>query len=232
MNTRDIPENPKRESIISNDGSSTLWAPDFDEHYHSIHGALTESRHVFLQAGLAERLKKPLEELHIFEMGFGTGLNALLTCLYPERPTVYYTSIEKYPIGKDQWESLNYGKLLEGEESQLIFEHMHRSPWESWVKLTDDFMLKKQKGDLLAYQPANSFDLIYFDAFAPSSQANLWTEAVMAQVFSWCNEGAIFTTYSAKGDVRRALLAAGFEVEKIPGPPGKREMLRASKRGL
>lgn len=229
MEERNIPKYPERKGIVSKDGSQTLWAPDFDEHYHSIHGALTESNHVFIQAGLEERLKEPSSPLHIFEMGFGTGLNALLTCFFQERPAVFYTSIEKYPLGEKDWELLNYGDLVGDEGGKEAFAKLHRAAWGKWEEIGLDFHLKKEEADLLTYEPENQFDLIYFDAFAPSSQAHLWSGEVMAKIYSWCRPGAIFTTYSAKGDVRRALITAGFEVEKIPGPPGKREMLRARK---
>ncbi|MCI4668852.1 MAG: tRNA (5-methylaminomethyl-2-thiouridine)(34)-methyltransferase MnmD [Bacteroidia bacterium] len=229
MEDHNIPENPIRENIISKDGSSTLWAPDFDEHYHSIHGALTESLHVFIEAGLQERTKTSSDELHVFEMGFGTGLNALLTYFHKSRPRISYTSIEKYPIPEEAWEGLNYAEKVGEEGATELFRKFHSSDWGRWVEMGKDFSLKKLKADLLDFESEDQFDLIYFDAFAPSSQAYLWTEELMKKIFNWCRPGAIFTTYSAKGDVRRALIAAGFEVEKIPGPPGKREMLRARK---
>lgn len=217
--------------VESGDGSSTLWAPDFDEHYHSIHGALAESMHVFLDSGLFQFEEGKDQPIAIFEMGFGTGLNAMLTQLYKGNRKIHYTSLEKYPVPEEAWSQLNYGNFVEKEGAKELFEALHQAVWNENVPLADDFILNKVEGDLLSFEPSSAFDLIYFDAFAPSSQAYLWSEEVMAKIYHWCNDGAIFTTYSAKGDVRRALLKAGFEVEKIPGPPRKREMIRAFKTG-
>ncbi|MEM9897170.1 MAG: tRNA (5-methylaminomethyl-2-thiouridine)(34)-methyltransferase MnmD [Bacteroidota bacterium] len=213
---------------LSKDGSSTLWAPDFDEHYHSIHGALTESMHVFIEAGLKEKEGQE-GPLYIFEMGLGTGLNVLLTMIQEREQPVYYHSIELYPLLDGQWKELNYEGQISSTDEKAYLELIHTADWDNWQELTPHFYFKKEQRDLLDFEPDHLIDLVYFDAFAPSSQPELWTPEVMARIFSFCREGAVFTTYSAKGDVRRALLGAGFEVEKIPGPPGKREMLRARK---
>ncbi|MEL6134680.1 MAG: tRNA (5-methylaminomethyl-2-thiouridine)(34)-methyltransferase MnmD [Bacteroidota bacterium] len=211
---------------LSKDGSSTLWAPDFDEHYHSVHGALTESEHVFIEAGL-QYVEEKETPLYIFEMGFGTGLNALLTLVHRSNRPIYYTSLELYPLKEAQWQSLNYGEAVDHPKAEAWLQKLHQAAWNTYVEIEEGFFLNKQEADLLAYEGEEKMDLIYFDAFAPSSQPQLWTADVMQELYKLANPGAVFTTYSAKGDVRRALLGAGFEVEKIPGPPGKREMLRA-----
>ncbi|MEO1588720.1 MAG: tRNA (5-methylaminomethyl-2-thiouridine)(34)-methyltransferase MnmD [Bacteroidota bacterium] len=213
---------------LSKDGSSTLWAPDFDEHYHSVHGALTESLHVFIEAGL-RHVEAGATPLHIFEMGFGTGLNALLTLAHREARPIYYTSLELYPLQEAQWSSLNYGEATGHPKASVWLQELHEAKWGEYVEIEEGFFLRKQEVDLLSYEGEQEIDVVYFDAFAPSSQPELWTPEVMKKIFDLCRAGAIFTTYSAKGDVRRALLAAGFDVAKIPGPPGKREMLRATK---
>lgn len=212
----------RRESQLTKDGSSTLYSARFDQHYHSIHGAVQESQHVFLDMGL-----KALEgnrPIRIMEMGFGTGLNALMTCQQADRE-IHYISLEAFPLSEEETKQLNYGVLLEGEEA---FQRIHEAAWGEPVTITDRFLLEKHHISLEEFPGTADIDLVYWDAFAPGSQPELWTESVFAGIHSWMNPGGILTTYSAKGDVRRALIAAGFEIEKLPGPPGKREMLRAT----
>lgn len=206
---------------ITKDGSSTLYSAQFDQHYHSVHGAVQESQHVFLEMGLAEcQQDRPIR---ILEMGFGTGLNALMTAMQAVMP-VHYLSLEAFPISPAQQAELNYGKLLQAEP---LFESLHAAAWNTSVEITPTFTLEKREGLLKDFEGTTQIDLVYWDAFAPGAQPELWTEEVFSSVLSWMNPGGILTTYCAKGDVRRAMIAAGFEVEKVPGPPGKREMLRA-----
>lgn len=212
--------------VLTSDGSSTLFSPAFDQHYHSVHGAIQESLHVFIRAGLEPLLPAP-GGLRIWEMGFGTGLNALLTWLQAGDTPVTYTAIEAYPLDPALLPSLNYAQVIADPRAASAFVQLHDAPWEVATQLRPGFTLLKHATSLEAYQPAGTFDLLFYDAFAPNAQPELWTEAVMARLFSWLDPGGIFITYSAKSSVRRGLLQAGFEVEKLPGPPGKREMLRA-----
>lgn len=217
---------PEQLDLISTkDGSPTYYHPYFDEHYHSVHGARQESQHVFIEAGFKAAFSTS-SSLRILEMGFGTGLNAWLTWQIAKlvEKRVEYVTLELYPLLQSQWEALSYTEA----DQKADFQRLHQVSWEERHQLDDWFTLKKVSIDFLAYQPLEEpFELIYFDAFAPSAQPELWTVEAMKRVFGWCKPGAVFVTYSAKGDVRRALLSAGFEVEKLPGPPGKREMLRA-----
>lgn len=206
---------------ITKDGSSTLFSDRFDQHYHSIHGAVQESQHVFLEMGLAEC--QQVEPIRVLEMGFGTGLNALMTAMQAAMP-VHYISLEAYPISPEQTSDLNYGKLLQAKE---LFDALHAAAWNTTVEITPDFSLEKRLGLLQEFEGTSDIDLVYWDAFAPGAQPELWTESVFSRVLGWMNPGGILTTYCAKGDVRRAMIAAGWNVEKVPGPPGKREMLRA-----
>jgi len=203
----------KRELQLTADGSHTIAIPDMNVTYHSTHGAIQESMHVFIQAGL-QALQLPA--VRIFEMGFGTGLNALLTMQHADIP-VYYYAVEQYPLTAEEVEGLSYGNEL------------HAYPWNEDVKINEQFTLHKAHVSLLSVQPEQEFDLIYYDAFAPGAQPELWTREVFEKLYGMLAAGGILVTYCSKGDVRRAMLAAGFKVEKLTGPPGKREMLRAKK---
>ena len=211
--------------VITRDGSSTLFAPRYDEHYHSMHGAIQESMHVFIHSGLYAH-SKTAGKLSVLEMGFGTGLNALLTCLYKEERDIDYTTLEAYPISEKLIQSLNYVDEIENEYAQSCFYAIHQAAWEVPTTVIPGFQLSKHHIQLQDYKPARTFDVIYFDAFAPNAQPELWTAEIFSKLFMALDPEGVFVTYSAKGDVKRALIAAGFEVEKIPGPPGKREMLR------
>lgn len=203
----------KRELQLTADGSHTIAIPDMNVTYHSTHGAIRESMHVFIQAGL-QALQLPA--VRIFEMGFGTGLNALLTMQHADIP-VYYYAVEQYPLTAEEVEGLSYGNEL------------HAYPWNEDVKINERFTLYKAHTSLLSVQPEQEFDLIYYDAFAPGAQPELWTTEVFEKLYGLLAKGGILVTYCSKGDVRRAMQAAGFKVEKLAGPPGKREMLRAKK---
>lgn len=219
--------------IITKDGSHSIEMPDSGVTYHSLHGAIQESQHVFIEAGLhyqANRLKQP-GTLYIFEMGFGTGLNALLTLMEAERmqqPVVYET-VEAFPLEEILIQQLNYCEQLQRPDLQLVFEKLHHCEWGAEISLTPFFTFKKTKTLLKDFSSPGTFHLIYYDAFAPGAQPELWTEETFRQLFGMLVSGGVLTTYCSKGDVRRAMKAAGFIVEKIPGPPGKREMVRAGK---
>ena len=213
--------------VQTEDGSATLFTPHFGEHYHSIHGAIQESLHVYIYSGLqAFSSKKPV--IRIFEMGFGTGLNALLTAL--NRPTglTEYVAIEAFPLEVEEVQGLHYAETLGGEAEQL-FTQLHQSAWESRVEIAPGFFLQKQAIAWEEFQAEEQFDLIYYDAFAPQAQAELWTDEVMESMTDLLLPGGVFVTYCAKGGVRRALQRSGLLIDRLPGPPGKREMLRARK---
>lgn len=218
---------PVVEHIITRDGSSTLYAPGFDEHYHSVHGAIQESMHVFIGSGL--NILEDRTSVSIFEMGFGTGLNALLTYLYANGKHIHYTGIEAFPLSVEQVKEVNYPAETGHADATRIFLQLHQAAWEEDVVMSDFFTLHKIQGRLEEFNSDRKFDLVYFDAFGPNSQPELWEEPILEKIYHFLNPGAVFVTYSAKSSVRRGLLKAGFQVEKIPGPPGKREMLRATR---
>lgn len=210
------------------DGSNTLFHPKFDEHYHSIHGAVQESMHVFIQNGLG--LKSYKKELKVFEMGFGTGLNALLAYNYAEEHhlKIQYYSIEAYPIGKEQIASLSYDSL---STNQSIFGKLHALEWEEKHAISPFFDLHKIEG-FLENKDLHSLpkmDIIFYDAFAPSAQEHLWEVEILQKMYTLLLPGGHLTTYCAKGQFKRNLKAIGFEVKAVPGPPGKREMTLAFK---
>jgi tRNA U34 5-methylaminomethyl-2-thiouridine-forming methyltransferase MnmC len=217
-----------RRIISTEDGSHTLYIADLDEHYHSIHGAIQESQHVFIQSGLELFRGKP--KVRIFEVGFGTGLNALLTLDFAvsNNVLVEYHSIEKYPLTEDEYLALNF-TTGQFSKHQNVFTLMHTCPWNQKINIGSQFTLFKIMGDLHDAIIETQFDLVYFDAFGPDKLPDLWTMGIFIKMFEALVVGGILVTYSAKGEVRRNLQAAGFKVERIPGPPGKREMIRATK---
>jgi tRNA U34 5-methylaminomethyl-2-thiouridine-forming methyltransferase MnmC len=219
----------KRELFITEDGSHTLFIPEMDEHYHSVHGAIQESKHVFIESGLKQTSK---EELTIFEVGLGTGLNALLTLMEADKSQqkIHYIGVEKYPLQKEEYTTLNYSAQT-GFQCNPTFMAFHEAAWGEKVKFTANFWLTKIKADLatLSFDTLPLFDLVYFDAFAPNKQQGLWEQSIFEKIYLHCNAGALLVTYCAKGSVRRDLEGVGFRVERIPGPPGKREMIRAIK---
>jgi tRNA U34 5-methylaminomethyl-2-thiouridine-forming methyltransferase MnmC len=222
----------ERKIIITKDGSHTISIPEMNVTYHSIHGAIQESMHVFIQAGLIDSgMFDYVGVQGVLEIGFGTGLNALLTLIEADRHKnrIYYTAVELYPLNETETSQLNYCEQLNQPQYKPLFEKMHQCEWEEMFEITNNFRLTKTKRNLLDFSTENSFYLIYFDAFAPAAQPELWTKEVFEKLYSLLNEGGILVTYCSKGEVRRAMQAAGFIIEKIPGPPGKREMLRASR---
>ncbi len=221
----------KREIVITKDGSHTVEIPEMNVTYHSHHGAIQESMHVFIKAGLLyqlNRLELQSLPLRVFEMGFGTGLNAFLTAIEAEKRkiNIQYTAVEKYPLSFGEAYALNYSQLLQKPE---VFEQLHQCKWGTEIPISEYFTLHKEQTDLHNFTSQEPFQLIYFDAFAPSAQPELWTEAVFKKLFEMMAEKGVLVTYCSKGSVRRAMQAAGFNVSKLPGPPGKREMVRAER---
>jgi len=222
----------KRDVVNTADGSHTVSIPEMNVTYHSRHGAIRESMHVFIGAGLrylSGRLGRPyrLEPVRLFEMGFGTGLNAFLTAIEAEKEKIkiYYTAVEQYPLTLEEAGQLNYSETLGHKE---LFDSLHQSKWKEDVNINDYCTLRKEQTSLLNFSALQPFNLIYYDAFAPAAQPELWTKEVFEKLFHLLTPGGVLVTYCSKGDVRRAMMAAGFTVTKLPGPPGKREMLRAS----
>jgi tRNA U34 5-methylaminomethyl-2-thiouridine-forming methyltransferase MnmC len=222
----------ERKIVITADGSDTVSIPALNVTYHSMHGALQESKHVFVEAGLKSLISAEAVQLNIFEVGFGTGLNALLTIIEAEKlqREIHYETVEPFPLESNEARSLNYCKQLVREDIQPVFELLHQCEWETKIKITANFRFKKSRSNLLNFETADTFKLIYFDAFAPNAQPELWTKEVFEKMFAMLAPGGVLVTYCSKGDVRRAMQAAGFNVEKLPGPKGKREIIRATKR--
>jgi len=218
----------KRQVIQTSDGSSTIYIPEMDETYHSTHGAIQEAEHVFIQNGLREMEKKGLEEIAIFEMGFGTGLNALLTKIRTGTKIEYW-GIEAYPVNREELESLNYVDLL-GEEYREDFEQIQNASWNERVPLNEEFTIKKieEKIETFLMKP-EYFDLVYFDAFGARAQINMWDIQILSKMYDGLKKGGSLVTYSARGQFKRDLKLLGFKVESLPGPPGKREMTLAWK---
>jgi tRNA U34 5-methylaminomethyl-2-thiouridine-forming methyltransferase MnmC len=219
----------RRELRLTADGSHTLYVPSLDEHYHSSAGAIQESRHVFIQAGL-HQLSKP--RLRLLEVGFGTGLNALLTLLETEKESglaLEYFAVERYPLPDDCLRMLNYAQLL-CPEREALFSALHTAAWDRPASISERFILHKIQGDIRTCPLPEAADLIYYDAFAPGKQAGMWTQEIFDRLYRSTAKGGLLTTYCAKGEVRRIMQKAGYSVERIPGPPGKREMLRACRR--
>lgn len=218
----------KREIIITSDGSTTIHLPDWNEQYHSIHGAIQEAYHVFIKSGLEQ---VETDDISILEIGFGTGLNAFITFLESQNRNlkIDYVGVEAYPVSTDEVQNLNYISELKATSFADVFQKMHDTSWEEKHQISSGFQLTKRKQFFEDVEDQNAFDVIYFDAFGARNQPELWTEPIFQKMYEALKEGGILTTYAAKGSVRRAMLAVGFEVERLPGPPGKREMLRAKK---
>ena len=219
-----------RKIALTGDGSRTIYIPEIDDHYHSLNGAVTESLHVYIERGfLFSKAGSPT----IFEAGFGTGLNCLLTAIYADKlhRHVHYITVEKYPLEKKLALNLKYGELY-GDEGTRLCQRIHESPWEQEIKVTEFFSLYKICADIrnLKYDALRPFDVIFYDAFGPDKQPDMWTQEIFTQIYCHGANDSVFVTYSAKGEVRRRLSAAGYTMERLPGPPGKKEMLRGIKK--
>jgi len=215
--------------VTTEDGSLTLLIPELKEHYHSVHGAIAESQHIFINAGLHYAIQNK-KSINILEIGFGTGLNALLTFVDSEKNNFQcnYTSVEAHPLPENIFNRLNYAEML-GIPND-IFLSMHEGKWNETIKISYHFnLLKLHTSALDMILPQDYFDIVFFDAFAPDIQPEMWTSQVFSNINSAMKKNAILTTYSTKGDVKRTLKSAGFTIEKLPGPKGKREILRACK---
>ncbi len=222
----------ERKIILTGDGSHSISVPELNVAYHSVHGAIEESMHVFVNAGFNEAAKQnQAGTVRIFEVGFGTGLNGLLTFLEAEKNKirVYYETVEPFPLNKDEVAGLNYCQQLDRPELLTVFEEFHHCNWEHEIAITENFSFKKVNTELFNHLTIQQFNLIYFDAFAPNAQPEMWTKAIFEKMYAMLEPGGVLVTYCSKGDVRRAMIAAGLEVEKLPGPPKKREMLRAAR---
>jgi tRNA U34 5-methylaminomethyl-2-thiouridine-forming methyltransferase MnmC len=223
----------QRNLIVTKDGSHSVAIPEWEVSYHSVNGAIQESLHVFIEAGLRYWWAQHPNagQCAVFEMGFGTGLNALLTILEAKKiqRKVMYETVEAFPLETSITEQLNYCEALQQPFWQPIFESLHSSEWNTIQSISNFFSLKKVKTLLANYTAGEPVDIIYYDAFAPSAQPELWTETVFEQLLHMLAPDGVLVTYCSKGDVRRAMQAAGFQVEKIPGPAWKREMIRATR---
>lgn len=214
-------------TIITEDQSMSLFHGELNETYHSTHGAITESMLVFIQNGLIPLLSVD-KNLNIFEMGFGTGLNALLTLKSAPETSIYYKTIEAYPLSMDVIHQLNYTFLPGFDNYRDAFNSMHSSNWQEDVRLNNFFTLHKIKSDIRDFKVEKErYDLIYFDAFSPNVQPELWTTEVFFKMFESLKPEGVLVTYSSKGIVKQALRGTGFIVERLPGPPGKRHIVRA-----
>lgn len=219
----------KRKIITTADGSKTIQIEDWNEQYHSVHGAVQEALHVFIKHGLHAL---NLKSINILELGFGTGLNAFITLLEAERnqKNINYTGVEAYPVLEEELAQLNYTSALNAENRTEEFWKLHRVDWELTSQITNNFTLTKQQKLFENINDLESYHLIYFDAFGARVQPELWDEPMFKRMYKALKHNGMLVTYAAKGSVRRAMQAAGFLVEKLPGPPGKREMLRALKK--
>lgn len=216
--------------FITADGSHSIFSEQYGVSYHSKYGAVQETKHVFIDAGL--RLKAILKsDIKILDIGFGTGLNALMTLLEAQKRNlkIQYTAVEAYPISLETAQQLNYHETLSDENVQSVFLKLHQSDWDTKTQVNDNFTLLKLNKRFENLQLSPQFDIVYFDAFAPSAQPELWTADILKIMYDSLLPDGILTTYCAKGDVKRALKSIGFKVEKLQGPPGKREMTRAIK---
>jgi tRNA U34 5-methylaminomethyl-2-thiouridine-forming methyltransferase MnmC len=213
--------------ILTADGSHSIYNTALDEHYHSTHGALQESRHVFIEAGLRP-FALTHQSLRILEIGFGTGLNCLLSLMEAGAPgpRIEYTTLEPFPLSHDMIATLNYAGILEAPGAEPAFAMMH-SFEAGRLELSERFALIRSRNALHDFQPEGKYNLIYFDAFAPDVQPELWTREAFHKLFACLDPGGVLVTYCAKGEVKRAMKEAGFLIERLPGPPGKREMTRA-----
>lgn len=218
-----------RKLITTSDGSQTIFVEELNETYHSVHGAIQEANHVFIDKGL--RLFKSGDVVKIIEVGFGTGLNALLTWIAASELNLHveYSGVEAFPVEDELLQSINYHSQLKAD-SESRFNEIHRAEWNEMSVLDSSFSLLKLHQKIESFSGLeNSYDLIYFDAFGPSAQSELWNIEVLRKMNNLLKPNGVLVTYCAKGQVKRDLKSVGFKIEALPGPPGKREMTRAYK---
>lgn len=223
----------QRKIITTADGSKTIHLPQLNEHYHSKHGAINEAKHVFIEAGFNYILSKNVfNSLHILEIGFGTGLNAFMTFLEAKKTDqkINYVGVEAYPVSISEAKLMKYPDALSEKEKTSVFNTLHESTWEDPFEVTSNLTFTKKKQFFIDIEDQNYFDLIYFDAFGARVQPELWTVEIFEKMYNALRPNGVLVTYAAKGSVRRAMQEVGFETERLPGPPGKREMLRATKK--
>jgi len=215
--------------IKTEDGSQSLYNEGLNETYHSTHGALTESQYVFIQQGLDVLVDRGETNISILEIGFGTGLNAILVQEYAQRNPalmVDFDTLEPFPLSPDLIAELEYDELIDGL-SREGFEQLHACAWETSISPLDNFTFTKYKCTLAEFDTESKFDLVFYDAFAPSKQPEMWEKALLSKVCSLLNDSGVFVTYCARGQLKRDLADLGLTVETLPGPPGKKEMVRA-----
>jgi tRNA U34 5-methylaminomethyl-2-thiouridine-forming methyltransferase MnmC len=223
--------------VITGDGSHTLYNPQLDETYHSRNGALTESRHIFINHGLKYYLNnhRDCRTISVFEMGFGTGLNALLALQFAINNTTHiqYHGVESAPLDMGIVEELNFPEIMKWPDGRQYLAKLHTAEWDMWQTLHPQFNLKKTEISIENYEPeADAYQVIFYDAFAPSKQRSVWDIALLRKMYISLSDGGILTTYCARGQFKRDLDTLGFTVDTLPGPPGKNEMVRAIKTGL
>lgn len=217
----------KRSVVKTNDGSSSIYIEEMDEHYHSTHGAIQEAMHVFIENGLKRASKT---DLKIFELGFGTGLNALLTAVNGTYKTILYDSVEAFPVEKELVSELNYIQEL-GEKYDGLFRDIHSGKWGEMLNLSNSFCLNKIHSKIQDYSmPELNYDLVFFDAFGPRAQNEMWDVKILKKMYNGLLIGGELITYCAQGQFKRDLKSIGFDVIPLPGPPGKREMTVAVKK--
>ena len=218
----------KREIVITNDGSVTIYLPDMDENYHSRYGAIQEAYHVFIKNGLALTEGRPIS---VLEIGFGTGLNCFITYLESLKSGQHidYTGVEAYPVEQEMITQLNYVSQLDANYKQAVFDAMHNAVWGEKMQLTEQFSLTKRQQLFQDINDSEAFDLIYFDAFGYPTQPELWSEEIFAKMYAALKSEGVLVTYACRTVIKKAMMSAGFSVKKVPGPPGKREMLVAFK---
>ena len=222
-----------KSKIITNDGSPTIYLKDLNEHYHSKYGAISESKYVFIKNGLKfwKKNNPNFNSCNIFEMGFGTGLNTILTYEFSikNKLKINYHTIDSSPLTKNEIKFLDYSKFFNNKNTQLIFEKLHHKSWEEIHSIEGKFYFLKINKKIQNFQFSSKYDIIYYDAFSSRVQPELWKETIFRPIIKSLNKSGIFVTYSSKGNLRRTLIKSGMKVEKIDGPIGKREMIRAIK---
>ena len=224
----------QREIQLTSDGSHTMAIPEMQVQYHSKHGSIKESNHVYINAGLKYLWEEtPFKQenapaINILEIGFGTGLNALLSLIEAEhyKKKLFYTGIELYPLNPEEYHLLNFGHML---NQPIPFLKLHQIPWGIKTPVTQYFTIKKMAESVFHFSPENQFHCVYYDAFAPAAQPELWTQEIFQSIIQWMEPSGILLTYCSKSVVRKAMQYAGFSVNKLKGPLGKREMVRAVK---